>query len=118
MKKYFLNSNFVFIFLLIICLSFLIFQPGVWAYLDAAYQFAMSYTTNVNIISVVNEFYVFDGEGTQISAGRYIHMLMEIGMKLFFGVKWGAIVFFLFYFVITYFTTKEVLSISISKQYA
>lgn len=111
----------IWVALLLMCLSFLILQSGVWAYMDASYQFIMANNFKLFVSSLFDiswYTYIFAGDRAQLLSGRYIQVAIEMLLKVVFGLKRWAILLYTSYFAANYFLTQKILSIYISPKYA
>lgn len=119
MRIPFTHKTILFVTLVFMCLSFLIFQSGVRAYLDASYQFNMANDLhNFGKALFDITWYTRGGDRSQIISARYIQMAIEIWLKSIFWIKWWAIVLYLSYFCINYFFSEKIFAKFIDREHA
>lgn len=114
----------IFAILSLLSLAFLIFQSGIWTYLDNSYQFRIFLDLqNFDI----NKIYYrlsditwsnYSGNYRQLTAWRYLNNAIELLLKLIRWAKWGAIIMYFIFFCVNYFVSKKIFSIAISSQFA
>ncbi|MFZ2190151.1 MAG: hypothetical protein WA057_01045 [Candidatus Magasanikiibacteriota bacterium] len=119
--KFFLSKNWgwlVFLIMTFLSLSFMIFQKGVWTFIDEAYQIYYLLNSGVywhHLFNFWDSWIFFGHDASQLLSSRMWPGIIENFLKLLFGLKFGNIAYFILYFLFSYLSSRKCLSYIVDK---
>lgn len=116
MKKYW--YWFVFALFSLVATSFLIFQPGVWTYVDALEDGIYRPSPFADILRYVNSVdisYIFSYDHTQLASYRIIPTFIQTFIYQIFGHHFGQVVYIISHFLLAFVAFKKLLSYFFSR---
>lgn len=113
----FIKKNYywlIFSVILILTISFLIFQKGLWVYLDLSYAAATLFNNGPSFGAIsrnLSSVTAFGYDNTQLFATRFLNILSEVIISRLFG-NLAQIFYFITYFILSFVLVKKCLALA------